>query len=157
SKLYNDSWLFDLGFLKREQYNDLRDLISRLFEERATVVVGPGDTLATAHNRMRNNGYSQLPVLDGDTFLGVLAEGDIMHAVAQSDFSQPVKKAMNPNFPVMPAERPLSQLIELLEIEPAVAIVKEQRFCGLVTRSDILNYLRREEEGKKAQDYGGPS
>lgn len=152
SKLYNDSWLFDLGFLQREQHNDLRDLISRLFEERATVVVGPTDTLATAHNRMRNNGYSQLPVMDGDTFLGVLAEGDIMHAVAQGNFNQPVSEAMNANFPVMPAERPLEQLIELLEMEPAVAITKDEKLCGLVTRSDILNYLRRQEEGKKAQD-----
>lgn len=148
SKLYNDSWMFDQGFLQREKHGDLRDIISRLYEERATVVVGPEDTLATAHNRMRNNGYSQLPVMDGDDFLGVLSEGDIARVAARDGFSRPAREAMNPSFPLMEADRPLTQLQELLEMETAVAIMKDNRFCGLVTRSDILNALRRREEGK---------
>lgn len=148
SKLYNDSWLFDLGFLKRRPHGDLRDVISRLFEERATVVVGPDDTLATAHNRMRNNGYSQLPVMDGERFLGVLTEADIMRVVSENGFSRPAREAMNPNFPILDAGRPFEQLVERLATEPAVAIMHGDRFCGLVTRSDVLNWFRRREEGR---------
>ncbi|MGH8772834.1 MAG: pyridoxal-phosphate dependent enzyme, partial [Burkholderiales bacterium] len=53
SKLYNDYWMLDQGLLKRSQYGDLRDLISRRFEEGGVVSVGPEDTLLTAFQRMR--------------------------------------------------------------------------------------------------------
>ena len=42
SKMYNDFWMLDNGFLEREQHGDLRDLILRPFAARDTVVVGPG-------------------------------------------------------------------------------------------------------------------
>ena len=61
SKLFNDFWMEDQGFIQREQHGDLRDLVGRPHGERATVTVGPGDVLATAHNRLRNAGFSQLP------------------------------------------------------------------------------------------------
>ena len=61
SKLYNDFWLEDQGFVTREQHEDLRDLIGRPHGEHATVTVGPTDVLTTAHNRLRNAGFSQLP------------------------------------------------------------------------------------------------
>lgn len=148
SKLYNDAWMFDLGFQQRTAHGDLRDLISRLFDERATVVVGPGDTLATAHNRMRNNGYSQLPVMDGDYFIGMLTEGDIMRAAQDGGFTQTAETAVNKGFPRLAANSSLATLFSLLETETAVAIMVEERFCGLITRSDVLNYLRRQEEKK---------
>src|SRR5437773_4435993 len=47
SKVFNDYWLIDQGFLKREQYGDLRDLITRRHDENATVTVGPDDKLMT--------------------------------------------------------------------------------------------------------------
>ncbi|HYM34306.1 MAG TPA: pyridoxal-phosphate dependent enzyme, partial [Steroidobacteraceae bacterium] len=62
SKLYNDFWLQDQGFVARQKFGDLRDLIGRPHGEHATIIVGPDDVLTTAHNRLRNAGFSQLPV-----------------------------------------------------------------------------------------------
>ena len=63
SKLFNDFWLEDQGFIKREPHGDLRDLVGRPHGERATITVGPTDVLTTAHNRLRNAGFSLLPVM----------------------------------------------------------------------------------------------
>ena len=41
SKLFNDFWMEDQGFIQREQHGDLRDLVGRPHGERATVTVGP--------------------------------------------------------------------------------------------------------------------
>ena len=43
SKLYNDFWLEDQGFIEREAHDDLRDLVGRPHGERATITVGPTD------------------------------------------------------------------------------------------------------------------
>jgi hypothetical protein len=53
SKLYNDQWMLDQGLLTRPELGDLRDLISRRFDEGAVVSVGPADSLLTAFQRMR--------------------------------------------------------------------------------------------------------
>ena len=78
SKLYNDFWLEDQGFIQREQAGDLRDLIGRPHGEHATITVGPSDVLTTAHNRLRNAGFSQLPVMDEGELVGIVTATDIL-------------------------------------------------------------------------------
>src|ERR1700736_3695412 len=39
SKMYNDIWMADQGFLTRKQYGDLRDLISRCYQDASVVSV----------------------------------------------------------------------------------------------------------------------
>jgi len=39
SKVYNDYWMIDQGFIQREQYGDLRDLIARRHKEHAVTTV----------------------------------------------------------------------------------------------------------------------
>jgi len=145
SRLYNDFWMWEQGFIERPTYGDLRDLISRPHEDRATVAVSRQDTVATAHKRMRDNGFSQLPVVEGDRMLGGLNEGDLIRAVRESDqgFDRPVGEIMNPGFPSVEVDLPIPHLAERLEIDTALAVVRESEFLGMVTRSDLLGYLRR--------------
>ena len=144
SKLYNDFWMIEQGFMERPKRGDLGDYVGRPYWERATVYVGPGDTLATAHTRMRNNGISQLPVIDGKAFLGAVTEMDLIQAVQRDPlrFTQEVRSALNPNFPRIDARQKPETLASLMEIETAVAIMDGDSFLGLVTRSDMLNRLR---------------
>ena len=79
--MYNDFWMEDQGFIKREKFGDLRDLIGRLHGQRETITVGPGDVLTTAHNRLRNAGFSQLPVMEEGKLVGVLTEEAIIRHV----------------------------------------------------------------------------
>lgn len=144
SKLYNDFWMIEQGFMDRPRHGDLSDFVGRPHSERATVYVGPGDTLATAHTRMRNNGISQLPVMDGKRFLGAVTEIDLIQRV-QTDtrgFTQEVRSALNENFPRIQSSQPIEILFSLMEIETAVAVMDGDEFLGLVTRSDLLNRLR---------------
>ena len=60
SKMFNDYWMIDQGFIERERFGDIRDLISRRAEEGAVVAVAPDDTLNTAYGRMRLYDISQL-------------------------------------------------------------------------------------------------
>ena len=144
SKLYNDFWMIEQGFMDRPQRGDLGDYVGRPYWERATVYVGPGDTLATAHTRMRNNGISQLPVMNGKNFLGAVTEIDLIQAV-QADkrgFTLEVRTALNSNFPRIDVSQGKDVLFSVMEIETAVAVMDGDTFLGLVTRSDLLNRLR---------------
>ncbi len=144
SKLYNDFWMIEQGFMGRPKRGDLGDFVGRPYWERATVSVGPADTLATAHTRMRNNGISQLPVMDGLVFLGAVSELDIIAAVQKDSrgFTQEVRVALDPKFPRIESHQSQDALFGLLKTETAVAVMDGKEFLGLVTRSDLLNRLR---------------
>ncbi|MGH8307236.1 MAG: pyridoxal-phosphate dependent enzyme [Gammaproteobacteria bacterium] len=144
SKLYNDFWMIEQGFMARPKRGDLGDYVGRPYWERATVYVGPADTFATAHTRMRNNGISQLPVIDGKQFLGAVTEIGLIQAVHDDPhgFSQEVRTALDADFPRIQANRKVADLYSLLEQETAAAVMDGDEFLGLVTRSDLLNRLR---------------
>ncbi|MDE2460491.1 MAG: pyridoxal-phosphate dependent enzyme [Gammaproteobacteria bacterium] len=144
SKLYNDFWMIEQGFMERPRRGDLGDYVGRPYWERATVYVGPADTLETAHTRMRNNGISQLPVIEGRKFLGAVTENDLIHAVRgdKRGFALEVRVALDADFPRIAAKAKPDALFALLEQKTSVAIMHDEEFLGLVTRSDLLNRLR---------------
>ena len=146
SKLYNDFWMEDQGFIQREQHGDLRDLIGRPHDERATITVGPSDVLTTAHNRLRNAGFSQLPVMDEGKLVGVVTEDAIIQYVFGKPelMNSPVESAMESAFIQLDKETTVNNLVAMLHVQPYAAIMDDETFLGLITRSDVLNYLRRQ-------------
>ncbi len=144
SKLYNDFWMMERGFIAPPQTGTLADLVTRPHRANATVTVGPDDTLATAHDRLRDGGYSQLPVVRDGRLVGAVTEGDLLRAILEENlgFDQPVKRVMNAGFPRLDTHEPRSILAERLAMEPAIAIEDGNEFLGLVTRADYLTSIR---------------
>ncbi|MBX3725008.1 MAG: pyridoxal-phosphate dependent enzyme [Xanthomonadales bacterium] len=145
SKMYNDYWMLDNGFLERQPTGDLRDLIMRPYAQRDTVVIGPGDLLVTAYQRMKLYEISQLPVMDGDTLVGILDESDVlMHVYGNEDrFRDEVRTAMVTKLEKLPVTAPVESLMPLFDRGHVAIVMDGERFCGLITRIDLLNYLRR--------------
>jgi cystathionine beta-synthase len=146
SKLYNDFWMEDQGFIEREQHGDLRDLVGRPHGERATITVGPTDVLTTAHNRLRNAGFSQLPVMDEGTLVGIVTEDTIIqHVYGKPELmNAEVADAMETAFIKLDTNTSINNLVSMLSAKPYAAILDGDEFVGLITRSDVLNYLRRQ-------------
>jgi cystathionine beta-synthase len=145
SKVYNDYWMLDQGFLERESFGDLRDLIARRHAERATVTVGVQETLLTAYSRMKLYDISQVPVVDNDQIVGIVDEEDVLLRVFDDArlFQTPVAEVMVTHLETLPPTASLDSLLSILN-RGMVAIVKEgEKFLGLITRIDLLNYLRR--------------
>jgi cystathionine beta-synthase len=146
SKLFNDFWMEDQGFIERESYGDLRDLIGRPHGQRATITVGPTDVLTTAHNRLRNAGFSQLPVMDKGKLVGVLTEDAIIRFVfGHPDLMhRPVRDAMQTAYIQLDKDTSINNLVAMLQVQPYAAVLDKDQFLGLITRSDVLNYLRKQ-------------
>ena len=147
SKLYNDYWMLDNGFFEREQHGDLRDLILRPFSQKDTVVLAPGDKLVTAYQRMKLYEISQLPVMEGDRIVGILDESDVLLHVygEEARFNDPVSTAMTSKLDMLDVKSPVEALLPVFD-RGQVAIITEgsgEKFLGLITRIDLLNYLRR--------------
>lgn len=144
SKVFNDYWMMEHGLLEREATGDLRDLVSRRFDEGSVVTVGPTDTLATTHNRMRMYEISQLPVMEKGEIIGIIDEEDILLAARGSNeaFKNSVSEHMVTALKTLQPSAPLDEAITLLEGGFTPLIKDNKTFYGLITRSDVINYLR---------------
>ena len=146
SKMYNDYWMLDQGFLERRSFGDLRDLIIRRHGEHATVVVRPDETLYAAHGRMKLYDISQIPVLDADeNVIGIIDESDILLAVFKHEdrFTDPVTTAMTSRLETIDAARPIEDLLPIFERGHVAIVTWRDGFIGLITQIDLLNHLRQ--------------
>lgn len=145
SKLYNDYWMLDNGFLERETHGDLRDLILRPYSRRDTVVLAPTDLLVTAYQRMKLYEISQLPVMDGDRIVGILDESDVLLHVYgdEARFRDPVSTAMVSKLDFLDVKSPVEALLPVFDRGQVAIVTEGEKFLGLITRIDLLNYLRR--------------
>ncbi|KRB11070.1 pyridoxal-phosphate dependent enzyme [Lysobacter sp. Root690] len=145
SKMYNDYWMLDNGFIQREQHGDLRDLILRPYSQRDTVVVAPTDALVTAYQRMKLYDVSQLPVMDGEHIVGIVDESDVLLHVYgdESRFRDPVSTAMVSKLDKIPVADPIESLLPVFDRGHVAIVMDGDKFLGLITRIDLLNFLRR--------------
>ncbi len=145
SKMYNDFWMAEQGFIRRAPQGDLRDLILHRHEAGEVISIGPEDTLATAFKRMRGADVSQLPVVDAaGEVVGILDESDILvkvHADTEH-FRAPVRSAMTDRLETLATSAGIDDLLGVFDRGRVAIVMDEDRFLGLITRSDLLSYLR---------------
>ncbi|HEU4591447.1 MAG TPA: CBS domain-containing protein, partial [Steroidobacteraceae bacterium] len=142
---YNDYWMIDQGFLERERFGDLRDLIARRHWEHAAVTVSTSETVLAAYRRMKLYDVSQLPVMDNGRIVGIVDEEDILLEVFSNPqhFNEPVTEAMESHLVTVSADAPVTRLMEIFRRGMVAIVMDGEAFLGLVTRIDLLNWLRR--------------
>jgi cystathionine beta-synthase len=145
SKMYNDYWMLDQGYMERPATGTLRELISRRYEEGAVITVTPDDTLLIASQRMRMADISQVPVIEQGRCVGVLDESDLLRVVHQNAdrFKSPVRDAMTSRLETIRADSGIEAVYDILDRDLVALVTDGEAFLGLITRSDVLSHLRR--------------
>lgn len=147
SKMFNDYWMLDQGFIKRETRGDLRDVIGRRFADNAVVTVAPDDTLLTALARMKLYDVSQLPVMEQGRLAGIIDESDLLFAAVDDEtkLKVPVREVMvtRLRLKTVQVNTPVRELMPMLDSGLVAIVMEGDTFVGLITRMDVLNHLRR--------------
>lgn len=145
SKMFNDYWMLDNGFIDKEKKGDLTDIISRNYNERAIITVKQEDTILQAYSKMKLYNISQLPVIENDKVIGIIDEYDILLAIEagnEADFKKLIKDYMSSNLETLKPQDDVKSLIAILKKGYTAIISDEKEFYGLITKIDFLNYLR---------------
>src|SRR6266850_3843072 len=146
SKMFNDFWMAEQGFTIRPMHGDLSDLILHRYEAGEVVTIGPTDTLLTGFKRMRQADVSQLPVVDeSGRVVGIIDESDILVKVHRdaSHFNYEVRQAMTDQLETLPPDAKIDNLLGVFDRGRVAIVMDGDTFLGLITRSDLLSYLRR--------------
>jgi cystathionine beta-synthase len=148
SKVYNDAFLAQEGWIERARSGTVRDLVINPHEEGGAIEVRPQDTLRTVFARMRAADVSQLPVVDGDSIVGLIDESDVLAALLGEGedpargFERPVRDVMVTRLETISADAPIRDLVPLFRKDYVAIVMDDGNFLGLVTRIDLINHFR---------------
>jgi len=84
--------------------------------------------------------------MDEGRLVGIVTEDAIIQFVYGRPelMTAPVEDAMESAFIKLDKVASVNNLVAMLRVQPYVAILDGEEFLGLITRSDVLNYLRRQ-------------
>src|SRR5690348_7271121 len=136
SKVYNDFWMLDQGFIARERHGDLRDLISRRHHDHAVATVSADEKVLTAYQRMKLYDVSQLPVLKEGRIIGIVDEEDILAEVYDNPehFNEPVTEAMETHLVTVGPTASIAELVDIFKRGMVAIVLDGDEFLGLITR-----------------------
>jgi cystathionine beta-synthase len=155
SKFYDDSWMLDHGFLERRAPVPTVEevLLAKRDEEQELpeiVVIGSHQKVGEAIELMQQYSISQLPVVrDGASdsladVVGSLQDRDLLDRVFKNPdaLHEDVANAMQPPLATIDIGDSLDEVFSTLTGRTnAVVVAREGRPVGVVTRSDLLDFL----------------
>ncbi|HLV80592.1 MAG TPA: cystathionine beta-synthase [Chthonomonadaceae bacterium] len=160
SKIYNDDWMRDQGFLdrfgNRRVVGDLLPQTSRL------ICAGAGETVRTAIDRLHQNSISQMPVVEGappkddrpprlETVVGTLEERSLLEKVFRhpETIDAAVATVMDEPLPIVDASDDVESLFPLFtDGGNGAIVVRDGEPAGIITRSDLLEFVAHQKAQK---------
>ena len=145
SKVYNEDWMRNHGFLERETELTAGRILEMLGKGGCIESVTPEVTLDDAISRLIENGISQIPVIEDEEVVGSLTERSILNELMDHPEAreEPVREVMDAPFPVVPRALHVDHLQGYLEEETGAVLVRTEEGEGyeIITKSDLINAL----------------
>ncbi|MGZ5351631.1 MAG: cystathionine beta-synthase [Actinomycetota bacterium] len=149
SKLYSDSWLLQYGLTDRPEVVRVEEVLQAKHGDVPTLVtVNAHDKVRRAIDVLQEYSISQAPVVrEPSSDVAHVVGGVIESALLDRIFRDPdalqanVAEVMGPPMPMVEFDQPIEVAFEALQSGPAVLVVKAGQALGLLSRSDLLEFL----------------
>ncbi|MFZ4584086.1 MAG: cystathionine beta-synthase [Acidimicrobiia bacterium] len=151
SKIYNDQWMTDFGFLRAGTGPCAGDVLrAKDGSVPELVIIKKEEPARRAIDLMRDTGVSQVVVAVTDELplaakevSGTVAELELMgHTFRDpSVLDKPVEAIMDPPMPMVGVGEPIASVVERLGGAASVLVLDGGHPIGVLTRSDVLSFL----------------
>ncbi|MEP6973609.1 MAG: cystathionine beta-synthase, partial [Actinomycetota bacterium] len=149
SKLYSDSWMLQHGMLDRPDVVRVEEvLMAKHTELPPLITVGAHDKVRQAVDRLQAADISQAPVVREDStdvsqFVGSIRDRQLLDRIFRDPdaLQADVAEVMAPPIPMVAFDDPIESAFGELEHGPAVLVTKAGQVLGVLTRSDLLDFL----------------
>jgi cystathionine beta-synthase len=152
SKLYSDTWMLQHGMLERPEVVRVEEVLSaKSGEIPGLVTVNAHDKVRQAVETLQEHGISQAPVVreesnDVSQFVGSIRDRELLERVFRDPdaLQSDVAETMGPPIPMVEWDAPVEMAFAELERTPALVVTKSGQALGVLTRSDLLEFLARQ-------------
>ncbi|MCR9203904.1 MAG: pyridoxal-phosphate dependent enzyme [Halobacteriovoraceae bacterium] len=146
SKIYNDDWMSDNGYLDSSFDVQIKDVLNLLGKTGRIETISDKSTIGDAISLMDEKGISQLPAIDSEGVIkGVVSEKSLLRPVMMGEFNKEdnISLAFNMKFKTVNKNELLSNVADTL-LQKEVALVMEQnKLVDILTDIDVLQYLSK--------------
>ena len=147
TKFMDDRWMKENGFTEQAwEASSIADVL-RKAPERAVVVASGAETVADAVMRMKENGISQLPVLEDERIIGIVTESDLLASIVEGNASltSTMAEVMFRSVHTVNLNDDARILLErFTHDEVGLVVDGEQRLVGILTKMDLVDHLTAE-------------
>ena len=144
TKFMDDRWMKENGFTEQAwEAASIADVL-RKAPERALVTASGADTVADAVMRMKENGISQLPVVEEERIIGIVTESDLLSSIVEGNASltSTMAEVMFRNVHTVNMNDDARILLErFTHDEVGLVVDAEQRLMGILTKMDLVDHL----------------
>ncbi|GHE56512.1 pyridoxal-phosphate dependent enzyme [Roseivirga thermotolerans] len=143
-KIYNDNWMKARGFIEDRAFSSAADILSRQNGNGKLTTIDKNATVAEAIKLMTSLSISQLPVKDGEQFVGSLIDSKLLAQMIDDPElkTKPVSEIMDGPFQFVSADNTLDVLSSVITKDnPAVLVRDENNDVHILTRHDLLNAM----------------
>jgi cystathionine beta-synthase len=150
SKLYSDSWLLQYGFLDRPETVRVQEVLAgKRGAVPPLVTVGAHHKVRQAVDLLQQHGISQAPVTreeestDVAHFVGSIRERTLLDRIFRDPdaLQADVAEVMGSPIAMVESDDPVEVAFESLQHGPAVLVTQAGIVLGVLTRSDLLEFL----------------
>ena len=141
NKIYNDNWMKDHGFLESRKFATANDIVSAKNGKSKLVTIDAATTVGEAIKVLNQVSISQIPVKDGDQFVGSLSDHSILSKLIEEPGlkNKPVRDVMEPAFKFVGMDNTIDVLSSLINRENKALLVRDaMNQVHIITQSDLL-------------------
>jgi cystathionine beta-synthase len=149
SKVFNDSWMREHGYLVEGGRRTVGELFHDQLEVTAILTVGSHDRVGRVLELMQKHGVSQVPVTSSEderAFVGAVSERGLLWASADHPgiLGEPVTEVLEPPLPELSVGDPADDAVRLLRDRAgALIVVEDGAPLGILTAVDLVEALNR--------------
>ena len=150
SKLFNDAWMADYGFLSQPGGVTVADVLREKSGETPALVHGhPNETVREAINILREYGVSQMPIVKAEPpitageVVGSVSERALLDALftGAAMLADAVERHMSDSLPIIGSGEPVTAAVDALSKADALLVHVDGKPAGVLTRQDLLGHL----------------
>jgi cystathionine beta-synthase len=157
SKLYSDGWMRQYGFLEGPEVVTVQRVLSAKGEELPPMItVKAHDKVRQAIDVLQASSISQAPVVreesaDVTQFVGSIRDRELLERVFRDPdaLQADVAEVMAPPIPFVEWDQPIETAFDQLEHAPAVLVAKTGQVLGVLTRSDLLDFIAHRRQAER--------
>ncbi|MEQ8240049.1 MAG: cystathionine beta-synthase [Cyclobacteriaceae bacterium] len=140
-KIYNDNWMKDHGFLEERKFATAKDIIKHRKDSTVLRTLTKDTKVGEAILMMNLNGIDQVPVVDGDHFVGSLNDTKVLKSILDNPAvkDQTVGDIMDAPFQFVSMDNTIDVLSSLISKEVKALMVRDHmQKAHIITQSDLL-------------------
>ena len=140
-KIYNDNWMKDHGYVESIDFANARDIIKKRSGNGKLVTVEAKQSVGEAIQKLHSGSISQLPVIEGNNFVGSLTDSKILRQLIENPELRDttVAEVMDPPFQFVAMDNTLDVLSSLINKDNKALLVRdEQDQVHIITQHDLL-------------------